>query len=292
MKQMVIISGKGGTGKTTVAASFASLAVGAVLADADVDAANLHLILDPAIKVNETFSSGQEAIIDEEICTRCGECRSLCRFDAISEDFRIDSQACEGCGLCARRCPVEAIHMKPCISGRWFISDTRFGPFVHARLGIAADNSGKLVALVREKARELGEQRQSDFLIIDGAPGVGCPVIASVTGCDLALAVTEPTRSGLHDLKRVIELTQHFRVPTLVAINKADLDEEMSDQIEEFCREKHLMLAGRIPFDPSVVKAMVAGETLVDYSAGAAAQALRRLWEVVSGELAGLEAAS
>ncbi len=193
MKQIVVISGKGGTGKTVITASLAALARSKVMADCDVDAADLHLLLNPKIKEKHEFRSGKTAIIDKKLCQQCGKCIAACRFNAISEDFTVDPVSCEGCGFCSHICPAEAIEMRENISGEWFISDTRFGPLVHARLGIAEENSGKLVTLVRQKAKESAENRGLDWVIIDGAPGIGCPVIASLSGVDCALVVTEPT---------------------------------------------------------------------------------------------------
>ncbi|RJO64420.1 MAG: (4Fe-4S)-binding protein [Myxococcales bacterium] len=288
MKQLVVISGKGGTGKTTVTASFVALAGQAVAVDADVDAADLHLLLHPTVLESGEYSGGSKAEIDGERCTHCDECRPACRFDAIGVDHRIDPVACEGCGLCARLCPVEAIEMRPALSGHWFRSETRFGPFIHAKLGVAAENSGKLVSLIRTKATEVAQAAGKGLILIDGSPGVGCPVIASLTGCDLALAVTEPTLSGLSDLSRVAELAGHFQIPLAVAINKADLNEAMAAGIEIFCEQKKLKVLARIPFDPAVVKSIAAGETLVEYSTGAAALSLRQLWERTRLELESL----
>ncbi len=290
MKQIVILSGKGGTGKTTVTASFAALAQNAVLVDADVDAADLHLLLKPENTETHEFSSGQEATIDPERCTACGICRDLCRFDAIDEDFRVDPFACEGCGLCASQCPEGAAVMRPTLSGHWFRSQSEYGPFIHAKLGIAAENSGKLVAVVREEARNDAEAQNRDLILIDGPPGVGCPVIASITGCDLAFVVTEPTKSGLHDLERVVGLAKHFKIPAFATVNKADLDEEMAGKIETACHKNGVKTLGRIPFDPAAVKSVVAGARLVEYSSGAAAMAIRDIWRKLSYELELLDA--
>jgi len=211
MKEVVILSGKGGTGKTSIVGSFAAIAKNKVMADCDVDAADLHLLLAPSVKEEKEFRSGQVAVIDEEKCTQCGLCQDVCRFDAIT-DFEVDPISCEGCGFCSHICPVEAISMKESLSGFWFTSNTKYGPLVHARLGIAQENSGKLVALVRQRAKEIAESDGLDYIISDGPPGIGCPVISSLSGANLALLVTEPTLSGIHDLERVLGVCHHFGI--------------------------------------------------------------------------------
>src|SRR4030042_3066193 len=235
MKQIVIISGKGGTGKTVITGAFAALAKNKVMADCDVDSADLHLLLQPNIKERHKFRSGLSASINKKICQQCGKCIVAFRFNAISDDFVIDHVSCEGCAFCSYICPVGAIKMEENLAGEWFISETRFGPMVHARLGIAEEDSGKLVSLVRKQAKELAEKNNCDWVIIDGAPGIGCPVIASLSGIDCALVVTEPTLSGLHDALRVIEVTKHFKVPSRLVVNKYDLNPDMSEKIEEHC---------------------------------------------------------
>jgi len=237
MKQIVVISGKGGTGKTVITGAFAALAQNKVLADCDVDAADLHLLLQPTIKERREFRSGQNAVIDKKICEQCGKCKVICRFDAISQDFTIDPVSCEGCAFCSHICPVGAIRMQENTSGEWFLSDTRFGPLVHAKLGIAEENSGKLVSLVRKKAKELAEKKHCEWVIIDGAPGIGCPVIASLSGIDCAVVVTEPSLSGLHDARRVIDVSRHFKVAAKLIINKYDLNLEMSNKTEQYCQD-------------------------------------------------------
>lgn len=281
MKELTIISGKGGTGKTSVVASFAAIAQNKVLADADVDAADLHLILTPAIKHEEDFKGGRTAQIDPEICTECGECLERCQFNAISPDFVVDKIDCEGCGVCVYFCPVEAIDFPQNICGKWYISDTRFGPMVHARLGIAEENSGLLVSLVRNQARVLAEEQGLDTIIVDGPPGLGCPVIASITGTSAVLIVTEPTLSGLHDLERVGELAAHFKIPTLACVNKFDLNEEMSNQIADYCARNRIELVGRIPYDTAVTYAMVAGKSVVEFSDGSVSDAIKDIWHRV-----------
>jgi MinD superfamily P-loop ATPase len=280
MKELVVISGKGGTGKTTLMAAFASLAKKKVLCDADVDAADLHLIMDPATVERHDFQSGHTAVINPERCTACGLCRDLCRWNAIDEDFRVDPIACEGCGVCFYFCPEEAIDFPINTCGEWYRSETRFGPMVHARLGIAEENSGKLVTLVRQEAKKLAEKNNLDLILTDGPPGIGCPVIASLGGASAVLIVTEPTVSGKHDMERVVDLAAFFRVPAMVCINKFDLNVDASGEIEEFVKEKGLSFLGRIPFDPAFTKAMVQGQTIFEYDGRSeAGQAVRQIWE-------------
>jgi MinD superfamily P-loop ATPase len=285
MKQLVVVSGKGGTGKTVLSASFAALAENAVLADLDVDAANLHLLVRPDVLERHAFAGGKKARVEPRSCTSCGRCLPVCRFDAITEDRAgkavIDPLACEGCGLCFHVCDVSAIEMETRVVGEWFVSSTRFGPFVHARLGVAQENSGKLVTAVRKKAREVGEREGRPLLIMDGSPGIGCPVIASLSGTDLALIVTEPTLSGLHDLERVADLAGHFGIKTACAINKYDINAAQSERIEAWCGGRDIVLAGKVPFDASVPESIARGVPLVEHSTGAAAAAVRDLWEKV-----------
>ncbi len=280
----MVLSGKGGTGKTSVVGSLAALAKGKVLADCDVDAADLHLLLSPSVKQETEFWSGQIAVIDQEKCTQCGLCQDLCRFDAI-RDLEVDPVSCEGCGFCSHICPVEAITMRENLSGHWFISDTRYGPLVHARLGIAQENSGKLVAQVRQQARQIVKEQGLDYIISDGPPGIGCPVISSLSGASLALLVTEPTLSGIHDLERVLSVCRHFGVPAVVCINKYDLNEENTRQIEGYCTSQGIRMAARIPFDNAVTEAMVRGVPVVEYSDGRVSREIKRLWDGISGML-------
>lgn len=286
MKELVVISGKGGTGKTSTVASFAALAPRPVLADCDVDAADLHLILSPTIRDRADFVGGNRAAIDPERCMSCGVCQEYCRFDAIHPTpeggYRVDPIACEGCGVCARLCPGEAIDFGAAVNGEWFVSDTRHGPMVHARLGIAEENSGKLVTLVRKKARETAEQLGLNLIVADGSPGVGCPVMASLTGADAVLLVTEPTPSGFHDLDRVVELLSRFRLPAMVCVNKADLNLELTEQIEKYAIERGLQVAGRIPYSPAVTEAQTAGLSVVEYGDDDAAASLRTIWDRVA----------
>ena len=288
VKELVVISGKGGTGKTSIVASFASLAKDKVLADCDVDAADLHLILEPRVLRKEKFSGGNRARIISDICTSCGKCEEVCRFGAISYDCNGDTKAgktphveaidCEGCGVCAYFCPADAIEFAPAINGEWFVSDTRCGPMVHAKLGVAEENSGKLVTLVRSQAKKIAEKKKLDLVIIDGSPGIGCPVIASITGSDLVLVVTEPTLSGLHDLERIRELTRHFDIPTLVCINKYDINEELSAQIEAKSVEMNSTVAGKIRYDPAVTRAQIMKASIVEYTGGLITQQVKSLW--------------
>lgn len=265
MKEVVVLSGKGGTGKTSVVGAFAALARDKVLADCDVDAADLHLLLSPLPVQQHEFWSGQVAVIDPEQCTRCGLCEEACRFDAI-HDCTVGRTGCEGCGLCSRLCPAGAIAMRDNLAGHWFVSDTRFGPLVHAKLGIAQENSGKLVHLVRQKARETAERKQLGITVNDGPPGVGCAVISSLSGASLACIVTEPSVSGIHDLERVLQVCGHFRVPALVCVNKHDINDEGTRQIESFCERQGVRVVAKIPFDTRVTEAQVQGVSIVEFT--------------------------
>ena len=281
MKEVVVLSGKGGTGKTSIVASFAAIAQNKVLADCDVDAADLYLLLEPQIKQENEFWSGQVAFIDKEKCTECCLCQEVCRFGAI-ENYLVDGVSCEGCGLCSRICPVNAIAMKPCMAGHWFISDTKYGHLCHARLGVAEENSGKLVALVRQNAKLIAEKEGLDYIITDGPPGIGCPVISSLSGASLALLITEPTVSGIHDLERVIAVCRHFGIPTLVCINKYDINEENSRRIENYCHKEGIEVAAKIPFDNVVTEALTQGVPVVEYSEGKITQEIGSLWQHVA----------
>jgi MinD superfamily P-loop ATPase len=286
MLELLVISGKGGTGKTSVTASFAALAGGAVLADADVDAADLHLVTAPEVLKTETFLGGHVARIDPDKCTGCGECLARCQFDAITENFTVKRFGCEGCGVCVHFCPAGAIAFPRREAGRWFESNTRFGPMVHARLGIAEENSGMLVSLVRRRARELARDRRIPLILTDGPPGVGCPVIASITGVSAALIVTEPTLSGKHDMERVARLLAHFKVPGYLCVNKHDINPGECQAIEELARSLGIEALGRIPHDPDVTRAMVQGKTLVEYKKNGAAAAAAGIWEALTGRMA------
>jgi MinD superfamily P-loop ATPase len=295
MKEIVVISGKGGTGKTSLTAAFAALAPSAVLADCDVDAADLHLILKPDVREAHDFSGGKLARICAEKCIGCGECGRVCRFEAVSlsgpgneivaKTCAIDPVACEGCGVCVQFCPVSAIDFDDAINGQWFISDTRFGPMVHARLGTAEENSGKLVSLIRRQARQIAAAHDRELLIVDGSPGIGCPVIASITGADLVLAVTEPTLSGRHDLDRVTQLTAHFNITTAVCINKWDINPKVASDIEAGVAEKGLLFAGKIDYDPAVTRAQVAEQTIIEYTQDGPARQVAAIWETITEAL-------
>jgi MinD superfamily P-loop ATPase len=284
MKEVVVLSGKGGTGKTSIVGSLAALAERKVLADCDVDAADLHLLLSPLVRQENEFRSGQVAGIDADKCTQCGLCQELCRFKAIA-DYAVDPVSCEGCGFCSRICPVEAITMRENLAGHWFLSETRYGPLVHARLGIAQENSGKLVAVVRQQAKRIAEEQDLSFIISDGPPGIGCPVISSLSGASLALLVTEPTLSGIHDLERVIGVCRHFGVPAVVCINKYDINGDNTRQIEDFCSSQGIEVAARIPFDNVVTEALVRGVPVVVHSDSPVSREMQKLWDGVGGML-------
>ena len=312
MKELVVISGKGGTGKTSLVGSFAAQAERVVTADCDVDAADLHLLLAPKIERRSSFSGGKVASINPDLCNGCGKCEELCRYGAVKKVdsgtaakfeisfgkearerkhgsahhgrhalYTIDKIACEGCGVCAYFCPQEAISFDDEENGEWYFSSTRFGPMAHARLLPGAENSGKLVTIVRNEAKRIAEEDGIDLVLIDGSPGIGCPVIASVSGADLALVVTEPTMSGLHDLERVVELTRIFDIETAVVVNKYDINKDMTADIEEFAKRSRIRMLGGIRYDESVTKAQIEGKTVVEFSSGPASEDIRRIWESV-----------
>jgi MinD superfamily P-loop ATPase len=280
MKELIVISGKGGTGKTSIMAAFSSLAENMVLCDADVDAADLHLIMNPKVIQQTDFQSGNTAVINKDRCTECGLCLEMCRFNAISTDYKVNPIDCEGCGVCVHFCPEDAIDFPLNTCGEWFVSDTRFGPMVHARLGIAEENSGKLVSLVRQEARKLTEAKDLDLILTDGPPGVGCPVIASIGGASAVLIVTEPTVSGKHDMERVAQLAAHFKVPSMICVNKFDLNLELTREIEKYAEEKDIACLGRIPFDPIFTKAMIQAQTVFEYDGrSTVGEAIRGTWQ-------------
>jgi len=286
MKELVVISGKGGTGKTSVTASLAVLAGHTVICDCDVDAADLHLVLTPQIKEEHEFISGHKAVIRKSDCIGCGICEDVCRFNAIQSKqtfqgdllFSVDPVACEGCKVCVEFCPEKAIDFPDCHCGKWFISETRLGPMVHARLGVAAENSGKLVSTVRREARHLADEENYRMVIVDGPPGIGCPVIASVTGATQVLIVTEPTVSGEHDLERVLALTRHFQIPAAVCVNKWDINAEMTQQIEDKARRAGASVAGRIRYDQAVTRAQIQKKAVVEIDAPSADD-IKQLWK-------------
>jgi len=286
MKQLAVISGKGGTGKTTVVSCFAYLADNTVMADCDVDAPNLHLALDSEVKQEKEFSGAKVAFVDKEKCNLCGKCKEVCRFQAIGDliinNLRylgVTNLKCEGCGACVYICPTQAIELMEEVTGKTFNSHTPQGKFSHALLDIGAEGSGKLVTEVRKNALALKDEEE--LMIIDGSPGIGCSVIASITGCNGVLAICEPTQSGLHDLERVIELAQHFSIPVFLAVNKYDLNEEITKQIESFAVKNDIRILGRIPFDPLVVKALQNGKPLVSYDDSPAAMIIKDMWRKI-----------
>lgn len=310
MKQLVILSGKGGTGKTSITAAFAHLAAQGglagkvILADADVDAANLELVLQPRLLEQQDFTGGKVAVIDQETCSACGDCQTVCRFEAIhtlspvlirsatrpsgeiGEGYYVDPIACDGCAACVYQCPTGSITMQPQVAGKFYHSESRYGPLYHANLRPGQENSGKLVTLVKQRARlqALDENRQ--LVIVDGPPGIGCPVISAISGADLALVVAEPTVSGVHDMRRALETLKHFGVRALVAVNKADIFPAGADEIEAFCQQQGVETVGWIPFDLTVASAMVAGEAVTSFQPQAPSSiAIRQVWERVSQSL-------
>lgn len=265
MKQLTVISGKGGTGKTTLTAAFASLAKNVFIADCDVDAADMHLILKPRVLEKEDYCGLEVARIDPDLCIECGKCREFCRYGAIDDNFEVDPYGCEGCAVCTIICPKGAVSMEKRVSGQVFSSETRFGPMAHARLGVGEEASGKLVSVVRSNAKKLAEQYHKNLIVIDGPPGTGCSAISAITGADLVLVVSEPTVSGVHDLKRVLELIVHFMIPTVVCINKYDINEENTQLIENFCAKLGISVIGKLPYNDIVTKAMLQEKTLIEY---------------------------
>lgn len=298
MRELVVISGKGGTGKTSIAASLAVLAAGqghVVLADCDVDAANLHLVLEPAVRERNEFVGGAQATVDPARCAACGQCVEACRpgamsitgpgNDVVARTARVDPIACEGCGVCDLVCPCGAVDLRPVVNGQWFVSETRAGPMLHARLGVAEENSGKLVTLLRRRARQVAVDVSAGLLLVDGSPGIGCPVIASMTAADAVLVVAEPTASGLSDLARVLELADRLDVPALLCVNKADIHPATALRIERLGAAHGARMVGRIPYDPAVTAAQLAGRTIVEYGDSPAARAIRSLWRNVTTAL-------
>ena len=282
MKELVVISGKGGTGKTSLTAAFGSLADNHLFCDTDVDAADLHLLLDPKVLEKNEFIGGSKATMIADHCSGCGLCTEVCKFSAINKDFVVDPIECEGCGVCHAFCPEHAVDFQPRKCGEWFTSTTRFGPMVHAHLGIGEENSGKLVSLIRKQAQILAQENQLELIVTDGPPGIGCPVIASITGASAVLIVVEPTVSGLHDMKRVAELALHFKIPAMVCINKYDLNTEMTQAIESETEKLNLLTVGRIPFDPAFTMAMVNGKTIMEYAPSSElAETVNSIWTTI-----------
>ena len=285
MKQLTIISGKGGTGKTSITAAFASIEKNAVLADCDVDAADLHLILTPAIKKTMGFHGLKIAYIDKEKCIDCKKCYESCKFDAIDEDITFNKDACEGCGVCNYVCPEGAITMVDRLSGFAYISETRFGPMSYAKLNTAEEASGKLVTVVRENAKTIAEEKKKDLIIIDGPPGIGCPVISSITGVDLVLIITEPTLSAIHDLERILNVANHFNIPAVVGINKYTINKDNTRKIERYCKEKNIDVVGKIPYDVSMTEAMVKEKSAIEFSENDLAVRITDMWSKVKKRL-------
>ncbi len=286
MKKLTVISGKGGTGKTTVTANLAALAQDLVVADCDVDAPNLHLLLEPDKETEEKFVGAKQAVKDNEKCIDCGKCREVCNFGAVKEDFSIDPIKCEGCGLCVALCPEEALSLEPEETGEIYFSQAKTGTMVHAQLKIGAENSGKLVSEVKEKAEAAAAEEERDLLLVDGSPGIGCPVIASLNGVDAALIVTEPTKSGLSDLKRVVQVTDHFSIPAWVVINKHDLNPDLTAEIRNFCLQEGISVIGQIPYSQVIVEVMRQGQLIVENKADSKpAQGLNNIWREIKNRL-------
>jgi MinD superfamily P-loop ATPase len=289
MKEITILSGKGGTGKTSITAAIASVAENAVFCDNDVDAADLHLIFDPEIKETHTFFSGYKATIHDDACTRCGICYDHCRFDAIHyKEFGglyVNHFQCEGCRLCERVCPVNAITSERNSNNFWYVSDTRFGKLVHAKMGPGEENSGKLVSEIRGQAKSIAKQAGNDYVINDGPPGIGCAAISSVTGTNAVLLVIEPTNSGFHDIKRVIDLIESFSIPSFAVVNKFDINPEVTAGIEIFLKDKNIPLLAKLPFDKKMVEAMVEGKTIVEYAPSSEiSKKIKEVWEKIKLE--------
>lgn len=297
MPEILVISGKGGTGKTSLTAALAHLAHQVqppVICDLDVDAPDLHLLLHPEVVRSQEFVSGHQAMLDPTLCTGCGLCQEMCRFQAIEpspQGLRVLASRCEGCKVCVHFCPAQAIAFEPRHCGSWYVSETRFGPLVHAQLFPGQENSGRLVTLLRKEAKVLARAQGRELILCDGTPGIGCPVISSLSGVDLAVVVTEPTPSGLHDLGRVVELCGHFRTPAAVIINKHGLNQDMSNQIAEFCQGQGLPVLARLPHDPAMVLSMVAGQAITEYDDSALTRELRQAWRAIQDLAKGRRAA-
>ena len=285
MKQLTVISGKGGTGKTSITAAFASLAKNAVFADCDVDAADLHLIFKPNVIETMSFNGLKIASVNKEICTECKKCYDHCKFEAINENITIIKESCEGCGVCEYVCPVDAIKMIDRNSGFSYISESRFGPMAHAILKTAEEASGKLVTVVRNNAKSLAEKKKKDLIIIDGPPGIGCPVISSISGVDLILIVTEPTLSAIHDLERIIGVAYHFKIPIVVCINKCDINLDNTKKIEHYCKSNNIEIVGKIPYNSLVTEAMIHEKNIIEYSKGNFSDMIIDMWDKVKGRL-------
>lgn len=299
MKQIVILSGKGGTGKTSITAALADLAYDQydlVLADADVDAANLEILLKPELREENSFEGGFKAEIDTAICTGCGRCFEVCRFDAVippsssqkKNEYRVDTISCEGCNSCVYQCPVNAITSHRTIAGSWYQSHSLFGPLFHAEMKAGEENSGKLVAIVKSVAMKACEKNKNPLLIVDGPPGIGCPVIAACTGADLAILSTEPGVSAIHDLLRILGTVRHFGITPAVCINRSDINQSKTAEIEEFCRTENIHMLGRIPYDETITRAMSKGMPVTAFDPDSpASQSIRKIWLSLSSLLRG-----
>ncbi|HIP39425.1 MAG TPA: (4Fe-4S)-binding protein [Desulfocapsa sulfexigens] len=287
MKEVIILSGKGGTGKTSLIGSFAHLADNKILVDCDVDASDLHLLLSPRPVEEHDFVSGVKARVETDRCSTCGMCAEVCQFDSVTmgDTATISELACEGCGVCAHFCPEQAIVLDKNHCGSWYISDTDYGPLVHAELFAGEENSGKLVSHIKNQAKQLAQSNNTDLILIDGSPGVGCPVIASLSNVDLAVVITEPTLSGKHDLERILDLTDHFKIPALVCINKWDIHPEMSTIIETACKKRKIELLGKIPFDPAVIECQIQGQPVTSSDTSLAAYSIRAVWETLQKKI-------
>lgn len=284
MREIVVISGKGGTGKTSITAAFAHLADRAMVCDLDVDAPDLHMLLGPVIREEYAFRSGNEAVIDQGRCTGCGLCAELCRFEAVREDqgrYAVDPMRCEGCKVCVHFCPDQAVDFVQKHCGQWFASTMRFGPMIHARLFPGEENSGRLVALLKKEARLRAKALGLSLILCDGTPGIGCPVISSLSGASMAVVVTEPTPSGRHDLERVADLCRHFRIPVAVIVNKFDLNPDNSREISVYCREQGHDLLGMLPYDEHMVRAMIQAKCVTEYPDSALGEELRLIWKKI-----------
>ncbi len=290
MKEIVVISGKGGTGKTSITAAFAMLVgTNAVIADCDVDASDMHLLLQPDFARSEDFYSGFKAVIDQELCSKCGKCKQVCRFDAvdkINDSYNIINLNCEGCGYCAEICPVKAIQMVEQNVGKWYISQIKSGTkMVHAKLGIGADNSGKLVAKVKKEAKNFAQESSMDFILVDGSPGIGCPVVSSLSGADYVILVTEPTLSGFHDMRRVFELVQNFHLPSGCIINKYDVNVKISKKISEFCLKNNIDHISDIPYDETFTQAMTQGKTIIESNSKTLKEIVEQSWKTILSKI-------
>lgn len=285
MKELVVISGKGGTGKTSIIACFTALANNKITVDCDVDAADLFLVLNPTVELQTDFNCGKKASIITDLCIKCGKCQQICRFDAIFDNFIIDEILCEGCGACFYQCSSNAIKLETSKSGEWYSSSTRFGQLIHAKLGVAEENSGKLVTEIKNYARKYAKENNLDLILVDGSPGIGCPVIASISGATIVLIVTEPTLSGIHDAKRVYELTKHFKIPTCFCINKFDINIDLSKELENFCKDNKIDLLGKIPYCKDFTNAQIKGLTLVEYSNNNILEEVKSMWNKLENKI-------